>query len=153
MYVNISFIYYYWQSVTSKPVNLDGWNFSCRLLRHTGPHTVHTHTHLHSRNELTHTHALTHTHRAQMSVTSKLVNLDGWNFSCGLLRHTGTHTHMHSHTHTHTHTHTQKHTHRQTCMHTGTHKRTHTHTHAHTHNYLPLQGKWQHYYLGKKRSV
>ena len=31
------------------------------------------------------------THKAQMSVTSKLVNLDGRNFSCGLLRHTGTH--------------------------------------------------------------
>ena len=96
-------------SVTSKPVNLDGWNFSCGLLRHTGTHTMHSHTHLHSRNAHTHTHALTHTHRAQMSVTSKLVNLDGWNFSCELLRHTDTYNAL---THTFaltqcTHTHSQ----------------------------------------------
>ena len=29
-------------AITSTPVNLDGWNFSCRLLRHTGTHTLHS---------------------------------------------------------------------------------------------------------------
>ena len=29
-------------AITSTPVNLDIWNFSCRLLRHTGTHTLHS---------------------------------------------------------------------------------------------------------------
>ena len=60
----------YWcakMSVTSKPVNLDGWNFSCGLLRYTGIHTVHSHIYA-LMHLCTHTHTLWDTHTAQMSI-------------------------------------------------------------------------------------
>ena len=62
-------------SVISKPVNLDGWNFSCGLLRYTGIHTVHLHTYLHSCT-YAHIHSLRHTHTDtdQMS-RSKMPNI------------------------------------------------------------------------------
>ena len=102
--------------VTSKPVNLDGWNFSCGLLRHTGTHTMHSHTHLHSCN--THTHSRTHTHSQSSNVCNFKTPQLRWLkfFSCGVLRHTGTHT-VHWH---------------RLLRPTGTHK-VHSHTFAVTH--------------------
>ena len=79
-------------AITSTPVNLDGWNFSCRLLRHTGMHTLHSWS---PGFNYRWSPRFNYGQLASDAITSTPVNLDGWNFSYRLLRHTGTHT-LHS---------------------------------------------------------
>merc|ERR1712082_600242 len=83
-------------ALTSTPVNLDGCNFSCRLLRHTGTHTLHSWSPRFHYRWSPWSPRSNYGQLASDAITSTPVNLDGWNFSCRLLRHTGTHT-AHSH--------------------------------------------------------
>jgi len=84
------------------------------------------HTHLGTRNCITHVLARAHTHT--QTQTDAHVRIP-----THTIPYTHTYTHTCACTHTHTHAQIHPHTHTRTHPHTPAHTLTHTHTHTHTH--------------------
>ena len=116
-------------SISSSPNYLTaqpaGQTPSPKLHTPTGPHTIHTHTHIHTKHTHTGPHTIhTYTHIGPLSQhTQRYAHTQSSSLTHP---HTPTHTEVLTHSKVHTHTHT--HTHAQRSCLSHTHIRKHTHT-------------------------